>query len=406
MTALAQLASFNDTAPVLVIAPHLVYPLRNGADLLIDRRWAAFSVFVPYVDIIGAQEIVRYERGREVSRQAYRNTMRSKPQAALRTLMRQSNYLIEKFLTPAFTQTVNRYLGEGAYRTVVCSYLGTASLLVERTMPDDVLVLVESHNDDFKWFQTLRKASRNPMARWAVQQSENWTATFLKQYASRFGFIHVTPTDREGYRAYAPDHASLIGPVGVELMGDSAPVLKPNQYPVRLMFIGNLGVQMNHDALQHFQKVFFPSLASHFGADIEVLVVGSSPSAGVVQLCTAMNWSLHPDVSDEELERLFHSATFTVLPFSYATGAKLKLLNSLAHSIPFLATEHVQAQVADELPPGCLLANNPLAWVSHVQHVVKQGISTHMRQALRSAVRPFTWAHIAQRLHNDLKNTL
>ncbi|MCC6503780.1 MAG: hypothetical protein IT362_11695, partial [Deltaproteobacteria bacterium] len=39
--------------PSLVIAPHLEYPTRNGGDLLIDRRWAEFSRYVPFVDIVG-----------------------------------------------------------------------------------------------------------------------------------------------------------------------------------------------------------------------------------------------------------------------------------------------------------------------------------------------------------------
>ena len=56
---------FDDNRPVLVLAPHLVYPLRHGADILIGRRWGMFSAHVPRVDIVGREAVHIFEGGTE-----------------------------------------------------------------------------------------------------------------------------------------------------------------------------------------------------------------------------------------------------------------------------------------------------------------------------------------------------
>jgi hypothetical protein len=100
---------------------------------------------------------------------------------------------------------------------------------------------------------------------------------------NRFGFLHdqilaqkedVTEADREGFRRYFPDHPSLIVPVGVDVgAGGAAPVTPPVE-PVRLLFVGSLGVRMNWDALHHFSERYFPALKERFGAGLAVRVVG------------------------------------------------------------------------------------------------------------------------------------
>ena len=55
--------NFDPTSPCLVLAPHLEYPLRNGGDILIDKKWSRLSEYVRFVDIIGKNTITRYENG-------------------------------------------------------------------------------------------------------------------------------------------------------------------------------------------------------------------------------------------------------------------------------------------------------------------------------------------------------
>src|SRR5918992_2635495 len=87
--------SFDPTSPCLVLAPHLEYPVRNGGDILIDKKWSRLSEYVPYVDIIGKDTITRYESGRLVKSVHYTNTHVSRALAAFNTLAKRSHYLLE-----------------------------------------------------------------------------------------------------------------------------------------------------------------------------------------------------------------------------------------------------------------------------------------------------------------------
>jgi len=109
--------------------------------------------------------------------------------------------------------------------------------------------------------------------------------------------------------------------------------------------VGSLGVKINLDAIEFFKKDFYPLLKAGLGGDLEVLVVGSNPSDNVSRLCRDLGWMLYPDVSDEELTRLYRTSTFSILPFRYTTGSKLKLLQSLANGVPCLATLALRDQV-------------------------------------------------------------
>jgi len=397
-----QRRTLDATAPILILAPHLIYPARNGSDISLDRIGRCLSMHVPHVDLIAERLIVRFEHGREMDRRPFANVMRSKNGAGARTLLRRSHFYLEKFLTPAYAKTATRYLRDPAYKTVLCSYATTTHLITQtRDLPDGRLHLIWSHNDEFKWFADLHRQSTNPLARFVAKSSERWLHAFFQKNRDTFLFLHVTKADRDGFARYYPDHASLIIPIGVDLPETPSPPLLSPIEPVCLMFVGALGVRMNLDALTHFSETYFPSIHSHFGDDVQVMVVGSGPSEAVQTLCTDRGWDLHADVSDSELDRLFGQAAFSILPFGYATGAKLKLLNSLAHGVPFLATTKVGAQ-ADACAAPCLLDDNPEAWVDRITRVRNRGLSAEDRAGLVAIAKSQSWEASAAKLIEGL----
>lgn len=84
------------------------------------------------------------------------------------------------------------------------------------------------------------------------------------------------------------------------------------------------------------------------------------------------------------------TASFAILPFPYATGAKLKLLASLAHGVPFLASASV------DVDPGLLVApstvsDDPDDWVAALRGVASRGISADEREALTGAAAGYSW---------------
>lgn len=182
------------------------------------------------------------------------------------------------------------------------------------------------------------EAERNFAARRVALNSYSWLRDNLNRLARGATLLHVSESDRAGYARIVPGHDSIIVAIGTDL--DEAPEW-PAAAPddrVILSFVGALSVRMAADALQHFQTAFLPQLQRALGEKFVVRMVGSAPSLAVQKLARQPGWELYADVTDEQLARLPRESTFTLLPFPYATGVKLKLVRSLGSGVPHLST--------------------------------------------------------------------
>jgi hypothetical protein len=284
------------------------------------------------------------------------------------------------------------------YGMVVFSLVSTAAVVRRLPEVESRVYLIETHNDEIKWFENMRKSSMNPLVKATAYLSQRWVESFLRDHRSSFLFVHVSELDQRGYLERFPGHESFVVPIGVDVL----PYERSSESPapsgrVALIFVGALSVKMNLDALKLFGEKFYPMLRDELGADLEVLVVGSTPSKRVKELCSEAEWKLYPDVSDEKLRQLYRTATFSILPFEYTTGAKLKLLSSLAHGVPYLATSALREQV-DEITYPCLSSEDPKNWLSHIREVRARGITDDERVTLMSYAERYSWPAITHRM--------
>lgn len=379
---------------VIINAPHLKYPLRNGADIYIDRLGCNLSFFRGRVIIIGANTIVQYEMGSMIKNNSFPNDLRTKECAALRTLMFRSHYLYEKYLTPAYCRKARELYEENPEALIIYSLISTAKLkLVKKS------AIIITHNDEIAWFQDQIRFSNNPLQKLTAHISEKWLMKFLKDIANDFIFIHITENDYERYRHLIPAHVGFVVPAGVDisLLPD---VFQPDGI-IRLLFVGSLGVKMNYDALEYFGKRFWPVLKNVFRAQIELLVLGSQPSNQMRKLCQRENWQLLPDVSDEELRIQYSRADFSILPYSYTNGAKLKLLSSLAAGLPVLATTNMCILPRQDFPPN-LYSDKPQEWCNHLLKFKACGISPQQRISCQQFASQYTWREIAAGMNNKI----
>jgi glycosyltransferase involved in cell wall biosynthesis len=394
------LSEFDPAKPCLVLAPHLAYPTRNGADILIDRTWAEFSRFVPYVDVVGMDCVVRMAGGHTEHVEAYANRPRSKVVAALRAVVRHSHYLREKFLTPRFGAQARKYLLRPEYGLVACSPLCSAELAMEHVASGG-LVCVFTHNDEVRWFENLRAASNNLLSRYVCSTSIEWVHGLFAEHGRDLLFLHVTAQDFDSYRRMFPTHHGAVVPIGVDAR-PVAPSWRPGaDAPVQLLFAASLGVQMNADALDHFAQVFFPQLLSTLGVRLVVVIAGSNPSARVTRLCRKNNWTLRPDLKESELSDLYAGSAFAILPFAYTAGAKLKLLDALGRGVPVLGTAIMGGGGEQEIAP-CLFSDDPEAWVLRLRQVASGGVGPDERERLIAHARAYSWERSAQLLFDAL----
>jgi hypothetical protein len=394
---------FDPGSPCLVLAPHLEYPLRNGADILIDRKWSYFSKYVPFVDIVGKNDVNRYENGQLVDRKLYENVDVTKKVAALKSILKQSHYLFERFITNSVAHIVETYLLRPEYQTVVFSFIYTAAILKRTIETNEKLYLIETHNDEWRWFSQFMKKSLNPGVLLSAFFSKRWLTRFLREHEYDFLYVHVSKTDRDGYLRLVPFHRNIIIPVGVEEENLDVCCLEEIglSEKVRLLFVGSLSVGTNFEALKFFGDKFFPILKENFGSDLEILIAGSRPSVAVERLCGRMRWRLLGNVSDQELRYLYSISMFSILPFQYTTGGKLKLLKSLSNGVPYVATPAIGDQIEEVLYP-CLISSDAKEWLTHIRTIRGRGITESERVALIDQARKKTWSSVAYNMFESL----
>ncbi len=385
----------DSTAPVLVIAPHLNYPTRDGADILVNRLLGELSKFVARVDIITAHSIVEYENGQIAREVSFANSSRPKWYAALRTIMFLSVYTKERFLTKSFVDTCRPFLSDTRYQAIIYSYLASAplsKLVRQRNVKQYVL----THNDDTAIYRNMRLSSANVLRKLTAAVSERWVRHFGRAIKDRLCLIHVSDNDADGWTAALGEHDYFVSKVGCdlpEIISDERPHMQAR--PAQIIFVGSLGVKMNFDAVRHFAEKFLPAIQNRVG-NVDVRIVGSNPTAEMQKICQKYGFVLFANVSDEELAQHFSWADFSILPFPYSTGTKLKLLDSISRGIPILATSPIGHFDGLGRHTACLVSDDPSDWAEHINEWQATDISADVRLQLIEVARAWTWEAMAR----------
>lgn len=397
------LEKFVTDGPLLIIAPHQIYPARNGADILVDRIAKHVSFMVPYVDIICESEIKRYIKGKDLILKKFENKQRSRLLAAVRTILFRTNYLNERFNTKKFRAVFDKYFETNSCKNILLSFNTGLDLMRGRTITDTFNMVV-THNDDYKYFQDMMGSSSNPITKLMGKISCIWLKKIIDDNIKDYFFLHVADSDLSGYKKMNPLHKGIRMSIGADV--EEANLKYLNLLPTNkivLTFTGSLSMKMNEDALINLNKKFAPILFNSLGNNLTIRVVGSNPSKLIQDLCIDNNWELHPNVSDDKMRELIQSSTFTIMPFEYSNGAKLKFLNSISNGTPILATNVFKN---DDLKiPLCLYSDEPEQWVKHIKINNNKVNDINERKKIFDFSKQFSWENSIQDMVMNLSST-
>ena len=381
---------------IIIFAPHLEYPLRNGADIYIENIGRHLSIYRGTVFILGENTLTCYNMGTSISQSFFRNKLRSKLWAGIRTLTFNSHYLVEKFLTNAYRQKARELVQENPEAVIIYSFISITSLELTKAP-----AIVITHNDEIAFYRSQRAHTKNLLKKFVAAHSEKWILIFLQHSKNNYIYAHISEADQEAYSNYLPQHKSILVPAGVEPRS-SFQLVNPKDNKIRLLFCGSLSAQMNLDSLLFFKEKFWGLLKKFFQETIDIGIAGSHPSSSVINLCKSQGWTLYPDISDEDLNFLYEQATFGILPFEYSAGTKIKLLNSLAAGLPVLATTNVKNMPEQDFLPN-LYSNDPQKWLEHLQKYQITRYDISGRIACQQFAMQYSWQKIAEKMDSDLK---
>jgi hypothetical protein len=377
--------------PIFIAAPHLAFPELNGADISLERVARHLSSHAQWVDIVAAQVVRRYRNAELESETAIPSHPRSKRWAALRALCFRSHFLHERFNTPQIAATIRRLCLSNDYAMQMASFWTTYPMLPSSSGKQ--LRTIWTHNDEFKIYADHIRNTRNPLFKAVAASSLRWLRREVPKIALESVFLHVSEADFEGVNREVPGHRHLVVAVGTDL--DSVhewPESNPDG-PVILSLTAALSVKMAFDALIHFRDHFEAPLRHAFGGRLVVRIIGSSPTPQVRGLCATQGWDLRPDTTNDVFAALVRESTFTMLPFPYSNGIKLKLIRTLGSGVPFLSTLACRPPNFST-PAGCCFADDPAEWVTTIRKWLSAPNKGELRSSLLNLACEYSWPKV------------
>jgi hypothetical protein len=159
-----------------IIAPHLLYPLHNGADIYAEGVAKGMSYHADIV-LIGACTITRFSKGQLISSEKFFNRIRSKLVATLITLFTRKSYQISKFDTYLFRKKISEMNFE-PNANITFSFISSASLADYFTHIKGYKVVL-THNFDIDYFANLQAGLRFGFQKRAIEYTIQDIDTFL-----------------------------------------------------------------------------------------------------------------------------------------------------------------------------------------------------------------------------------
>lgn len=378
---------------LLDLAPHASLPPMDGAD---KRAWHLYEEMVKagaQGSFIGRTIFVR-GLGSPQPHSPPHSWRDRKLIAALAACCARQDYRQFKHLLPGARRVVADAARESYDAVLVCFLF--ALPLAHPFLDRPIRLVVDTHNYDPDWYASMASSSRNPILRHLCRIGIRYSERALRHLPSGTVLVHVSEADANLYRRHRPDLEHIIVENGTTVR----PRAKAPDYVApgkkTLIFVGSLSAQMNQDALQYFASRFWPVLRE----DALFHVVGSNPPPAVHRLCADNGWTLHPSVIQEQLEDLYAQAHFSVLPFQYGAGSKLKFLEACGRGVPVLATSAGLCGVTNP-PDLTMLSDIPSEW--HRQIQTQREPAAQCIQRLVSFAEAFAWPSLARRLADTIQ---
>jgi sugar transferase (PEP-CTERM/EpsH1 system associated) len=196
--------------------------------------------------------------------------------------------------------------------------------------------------DSAKWAQYACYAApaKRPIYALEARRLQAYEASTTGSFAK---VVLATGNETADFRAFAPGGAAVTIPNGIDLEY-FRPLDLPKAKRPTLIFTGQMDYFANVDGVVHFAEEVLPRLRVRF-PEIELLVVGRSPSRRVIQLSDLPGVHVTGAVGD--VRPFLSRAWIFVAPLRIARGVQNKVLEAMASNLPVVCSERVLAGLSE-----------------------------------------------------------
>jgi hypothetical protein len=377
----------------LILGPSGIYPPRVGdakRNYCTSVALAGQGIDVTY---LGKDFLYTSEGGvtkwREVS-----EGEENKIAAGLKSLLRRQHYNETKQLSEAYRTKAKELLDRDDWDVIYVHFLYALPVAIDelRGRP----LFLDTHNSEWGWFDKFESTTRNPVTKMICRVSKKRSDDLLAMIPKGSAMVHVSMSDLEDYRRRRPDLEHLYIANGSEIR----PRERQPDYaatPKNLLFFGSLHGKMSLDALKYYAAEFQPVI----GDAARLVVAGANPNPAIIALCAANGWTLRRDLTDEEVSAIYEETHYSILPFSYGAGSKLKLHDAIGRGVPVLTTEAGACGGTANLPSYVTVSNDPQEWSRVIE--AGQGRGTDLQQEVREYAKAYEWDELVRPLAERLR---
>ena len=311
----------------------------------------------------------------------------------LKAWLFRQHYNETKHCTPDWKALVSPFLDDPNYNVVYVHFLFTYPLLADR-LKGRVFV-IDTHNSEWGWYRSFRDSTRNLLIKQVCNFSIRRATEIMHMLPSEAIMAHVSQSDCNEYVAIRPDITHVVVPNGgdIQLRTSMPDYTVPKK---KLLFFGSLHGKMSFDALKCFEDRFWPELK-----DVAQLVVaGANPSAAIQAMARRNQWELRSNLNEAQVNQVFEESHFSVMPFEYGEGSKLKFFDACVRGVPILST--VSGACGQQgVPCFVTISEDPKAWKFQVLQR-KSMEPNWVNEVLRFA-ETSTWKSIVARIIPNLE---
>ncbi|MCI0621691.1 MAG: TIGR03087 family PEP-CTERM/XrtA system glycosyltransferase [Acidobacteria bacterium] len=252
--------------------------------------------------------------------------------------------------------------------------------------------------DSEKWFQYARKRGFPLSFVYLLEGAK--LRRYEKQVALAFSQCTVTaPREQGTLESYNLGVPVTLIPNGVDL--DFFRNQTTNYEPRKVVFLGRMDYYPNIDGVTFFCEQVLPRVRQQI-PDVSFTIVGSGPVSQVKRLGSIRGVTVTGEVPD--VRPFVHDAAVSVVPLRLASGVQNKVLESMAMSVPVVATSPASSGVDAVAGQHLLVDDSPDGFADKVVSVLR---NPNLRQRLAMAGRErveerHSWHACLQKLENVL----
>lgn len=268
----------------------------------------------------------------------------------------------------------------GSSEPILIEGLHCSSVIQSKGNWDGNLVL-RNHNIEHEYYEQLFNSETNPLKKFYFRLESERLKTQLNSIPGTTRMLSISTSDQHAFASMGFTDNHLIGP------------FHPfNSFQVQpgkgsyILYHGNLSVAENAKAAEFI----ITEIAAEIG--FPIIIAGKLPSANLMnQAAQKKNVSIKANPTEKEMDMLIANAQIVLLPGTFQSGIKLKLMYSLFRGRHIITSPENLSGTG--LTNQCWVASTKQEYIQHIYALFNQEFETEILEQ-----RSGTWpSHLSNR---------